>query len=314
MATLDHLTAGRTGWNIVTSSEDRAAQNYGLDGLPDHDERYRRADEFVEVLEALWDSWEPDARVMDHEAGIYVDHTKVHTVDFEGKWYRSRGPLNTLRSPQGRPVFCQAGSSPTGRDFAARHADTILASVHGLEAMRAYREDMHRRLEAAGRDPGTCKILFVIMPTLGETTAEAADKKARAGRNATAALASMSAITEVDFSVFDLDAPLPDVTTNGHAGYLSEFARFAGQRSTLREALRSWSISCLDLVGEPAEVAEKMAEAMAFIGGDGFLFSGVSSRRYTTELVDGLVPELQKLDVVRRSYDGSTFRENLLSF
>jgi FMN-dependent oxidoreductase (nitrilotriacetate monooxygenase family) len=314
MATLDHLTKGRTGWNIVTSSEDRAAQNYGLDRLPEHDDRYARADEFVQVLLALWDSWEPDALVMDHDQGIYVDYRKVHTVDFEGEWYRSRGPLNTLRSPQGRPVFCQAGSSPRGRDFAAKHADTILASVHGLEEMREYRADMRRRMEANGRDPDTCKILFVMMPVLGDTTAEAAEKKRRSVRSVDAALGSLSAITEIDFSVFDLDSPLPEVTTNGHAGYLSEFTRLGAASATLRELLQGWSISCLDLVGEPSEVAQQMADVMAYVGGDGFLIAGMGNRRYVTEIVDGLAPELQKLGVTRTEYSGATLRENLLAF
>jgi FMN-dependent oxidoreductase (nitrilotriacetate monooxygenase family) len=314
MSTLDHLTHGRTGWNVVTSSEDRAAQNYGMDKLPEHDDRYGRADEYIEVVKALWDSWEDDALTMDHERGVYVDHTKVHTIDFEGKWHRSRGPLNTLRSPQGHPVFCQAGSSPRGRQFAAAHADTILASVHGLEAMKAYREDMRHRVEAAGRDPDTCKILFVIMPTLGDTTAEAVAKKARSVRSIGAALGSLSAITEIDFSVFDLDAPLPPVSTNGHAGYLAEFARLGAERATLRELLDNWSISCLDLVGDPAEVADRMAEVMAYVGGDGFLLAGVGNRRYATEVVDGLTPQLQRLGVVRTTYTGTTLRDNLLAF
>ena len=313
LVTLDHITKGRTGWNIVTSSEDRAAQNYGLPKLPEHDLRYDRADEFVDVVTQLMASWDPDARVMDAERNVYVDHEKVHTVDFEGSYHRSRGPLNTLAPPGGRPVYCQAGSSPRGRDFAARHADTVLASIHGLEEMKAYRLDMRRRMADVGRDPDSCKILFVVMPTLGETAREAGQKKLRATRSIDAALGSLAAITEIDFSVFDLDQPLPAVTTNGHAGYLSEFAR-VGEQTTLRELVSNWSISCLDLVGTPAEVADQMAEAMAFIGGDGFLIAGIGSRRYLTEVVDGLTPQLRTIGATRDEYSHDTLRGNLMAF
>jgi FMN-dependent oxidoreductase (nitrilotriacetate monooxygenase family) len=314
IATLDHISHGRSGWNIVTSSEDRAAQNYGLPRLPEHDDRYTRAEEFVAVVTELLSAWDPDARVMDHEANIYVDHTKVRPINFEGTYHRSRGPLNTLAPPAGRPVYCQAGSSPRGRDFAARHADTILVSAHGLDEMKDYRADLRRRLEKAGRDPDTCKIMFVLAPTLGATTHEAREKKARSRRNVEAALGSLAAITEIDFSVFDLDAPLPPVTTNGHAGYLTEFARVAGQHATLREHIEAWSISCLDLVGSPAEVAEQMAEAMDYVGGDGFLLAGIGSRRYLTEIVEGLAAELSAGGATRSEYASATLRENLMSF
>lgn len=314
LVTLDHITHGRSGWNIVTSSEDRAAQNYGLDALPEHDHRYDRADEFVDVVSGLMSTWDPDARVMDAASNTYIDHTKVRTLDFAGRYHRSRGPLNTLAPPNGRPVYCQAGSSPRGREFAAKHADTILASIHGLEEMRAYRADLRRRMELIGRDPDSCKILFVVMPTIGATQHEATEKRARGGRNAEAALGSLSAITEIDFSVFDLDAPLPELTTNGHAGYLAEFARLGRQQSTLRELVRNWSISCIDLVGTPAAVAEQMAEAMDYVGGDGFLVTGISSRRYLTEVVDGLYPQLAALGVVRTSYESRHLRNNLMAF
>jgi alkanesulfonate monooxygenase SsuD/methylene tetrahydromethanopterin reductase-like flavin-dependent oxidoreductase (luciferase family) len=211
-------------------------------------------------------------------------------------------------------VYCQAGSSPRGRDFAAKHADTILASIHGVGEMKDYREDMHRRMQAIGRDPQSCKILFVIMPVLGDTTAEATAKKARSRRDVSAALGSLSAITEIDFSVFDLDSPLPQVATNGHAGYLSEFARLGAAQATLRDLVDIWSISCLDLVGTPSEVAAKMAETMDEIGGDGFLVAGMGSRRYLTEIVDGLTPALQAMGAVRSEYGAPTLRENLMAF
>ncbi|MBM9467365.1 NtaA/DmoA family FMN-dependent monooxygenase [Nakamurella leprariae] len=314
LVTLDHISHGRSGWNVVTSSEDRAAQNYGLPTLPEHDDRYDRAEEFVELVTALMASWDPDALVMDRDTNTYVDAAKVHTIDFQGRYHSSRGPLNTLAPPNGKPIYCQAGSSPRGRDFAAKHADTILVSIHGVEQMAAYRVDMHRRMEAIGRDPSTCKLLFVVMPVLGDTERAATAKRTRSTRNIDAALGSLSAITEIDFSAFDLDQPLPAVTTNGHAGYLAEFARVGAAQSTLRELVNNWSISCLDLVGTPETVAEQMAETMEIVGGDGFLIAGVSSRRYLTEVVDGLAPALQAIGATRSEYSSTTLRGNLMEF
>src|SRR5882757_7939857 len=129
-ATVDHIARGRFGWNIVTSAEDRSAQNFGMDKLYEHDERYAMANEYLELVTALWDSWEAEAVIRDRESGTFADYTKVHTVDFEGKYYKSRGPLNTVRPPQGHPVLCQAGASPPGRAFAARFADTIIATAN----------------------------------------------------------------------------------------------------------------------------------------------------------------------------------------
>jgi FMN-dependent oxidoreductase (nitrilotriacetate monooxygenase family) len=317
MSTLDHLTRGRVGWNIVTSSEHRAAQNYGMDQLWEHDERYARADEFVELVEALWSSWEPDAVVLDRATGRYADHTKVHTVDFKGRYYASRGPLNTLPSPQGRPVYCQAGGSPRGREFAARHAETIITSADGIDGMREYRTDVRRRMERYGRDPDSCKLLFVVSPVLADTVEDARRKLDRMREasdwNAEAALAHLSALTENDFSQFDLDRPVPSVTTNGHRSTLEDFLkRSAG--STLREAASNWNINAVELVGTPDTVAERMGEAMAEVGGDGFLISGPMSRDYIGQITEGLVPALQRRGLTRTEYRHKHFRDNLLEF
>ncbi|GAA1391323.1 NtaA/DmoA family FMN-dependent monooxygenase [Pseudonocardia kongjuensis] len=318
LATLDHLSAGRVGWNIVTSSEDRAAQNYGRDRLPDHDERYERADEFVDLVERLWGSWEPGAVVMDRETGRYVDHTRVSPIHFDGKWHRSRGPLNTMPMPQGRPVYCQAGGSPRGREFAAAHAETIIASAPGVEAMKAYRDDVRSRMERIGRDPDSCKILFVVAPVLAETDALARELAAwqasDTDRLAEAALAHLSALTENDFSGFDLDGPVPQVTTNGHRSTLADFLRGAADAATLREAAARWTISSLELVGSPDTVADAMCAAMDEVGGDGFLVSGEMSRDVVGRVCDGLVPALQRRGRVRTRYTHERFRDNLMEF
>ena len=319
LSTLDHLTGGRTGWNIVTSSEDRAAQNYGMDRLYEHDHRYERADEFVEVMDQLWRSWDSDAVVLDHSTGTYADYTRVNPIDFDGKFFASRGPLNTLPPVAGRPIFCQAGGSPRGREFAANHADTLLASAFGVEKMKAYRDDIRRRMELVGRDPDSCKVMFIVSPILGETMEEAQEKAALANAysdlRVEAALGHLSALTENDFSTFDLDAPVPTVTTNGHRSTLADFLSLAeGNVKTLREVAASWTINSLELVGTPDHVAGLMDDAMQEVGGDGFLITGRPNRRYIAEIADGLSPALRRRDLIRHEYEYPTLRENLLSF
>ncbi len=166
--TLDHVSDGRSGWNLVTGSNDGGAQNYGLERQYPHDERYEMADEYVELVHKLWDSWEPDAMVIDRENEIFADPAKVHPVHFEGKYFSSRGPLSAPRSPQGHPVICQAGGSPRGRTFAARWAETIIASAGSIPAMKSFRDDIRAKATAFGRNPDHIKVLFMISPLVDE--------------------------------------------------------------------------------------------------------------------------------------------------
>jgi len=312
MATLSHLTGGRTGWNIVTSSEDRSAQNFGQPQLAAHDDRYDMADEYVDLVEQLWESWEPDAVVADRETGTYVDHSKVHTIDFEGKHFKSRGPLNTLPPLAGRPVYCQAGGSPRGRQFAAMHADTILVSAKGIEGMKEYRTDVHRRMIEAGRDPGEVKMMFVVSPVVADTIEDAQAVQKRNRRPIDAVLGSIGAITEVDFTEYDLDAPIEsEIATNGHQSYLRTFL---GSGRTLREIAENWNITALDLVGTPDSVASQMDEAMQEIGGDGYLITGFGNRRQLAEITDGLCAELQRRGLTRTEYGSDSLRGNLFEF
>lgn len=319
-ATIDHIARGRFGWNIVTSAEDRAAQNFGMDRLYEHDERYAMATEYLDLVLKLWESWEPGAVVRDRESRTYVDHTKVHTVDFVGKYYKSRGPLNTVRPPQGYPVLCQAGASPPGREFASRYADTIVATANNPSQMKAYREDIRARLAGHGRDPDDCKVLFLISPIVADTVEEAHAKKLRWMADPgyiELVLATMSSITELDFSQFELDQPLPPVTTNGERGFLEAFARRADGK-TLRQAVIDDGMSGQgDFVGTPEIVADRMVGLMNEIGGDGFLITTPAkklNRRYITEITDGLIPALQRREAVRISYPHERFRANLLEF
>lgn len=322
VASLDQVSSGRIGWNMVTGSSDVAARNYGLDRLPEHDLRYDMADEYMQVVNGLWDSWEPGAILADEASGVLVDHTKVHAVDFEGRWYRTHGPLNSGPCPQGRPVIAQAGGSPRGRQFAATHADTIVASMKGTGAMKAYRDDVRARAAAAGRNPDHVKLLYLVNPCLGETVEEAqarlAARKARAAQQVPQLLAFFGKITNIDFTKYDLDAPVDtlDLRTNGHQQSLDDFKRVAGKKP-LREALLAYrgTSGSVELVGTPDAVAAQMAETMEEVGGDGFLISMSDvSRRTIAEVADGLVPALQRRGLARKAYGHAMFRDNLLEF
>ncbi|MDR4306580.1 NtaA/DmoA family FMN-dependent monooxygenase [Chelatococcus sambhunathii] len=322
-STIDSLTNGRFGWNVVTSAEDLMAKNFGMDRLPPRDQRYEMADEYMDVMGKLFASWDPDAVVLDRDAGIYADETKVRPIDFEGKYYKVRGPLNTVPSPQGRPIYVQAGASPKGRDFAATHADSIVSVASGVEEMRKFRADIRARAEKFGRDPDTIKVMFCVTPTLGETDDEARAKYERMLNSPhfiVDTLASLSAITEIDFAKYDLDKPLPEkLVTNGESGTLDKFQQW-GSGKTLKELVVAGGgglVSSVELVGTPDTVADRMGEVMEEVGGDGFLITTPVlrvSRRFITEVTDGLVPALQKRGLARTAYAHEKLRDNLLDF
>ncbi|MCW2604638.1 MAG: dibenzothiophene desulfurization enzyme [Pseudonocardiales bacterium] len=289
-----------------------------MDALLGHDERYEMADEFTGLVHKLWASWDADALLADKDTGTYVDHTKVHVVDHVGTYFKVRGPLNTLPPPQGSPVICQAGSSERGREFAAKYAETILAVPTGLERMKEFRDDIRARMEMYGRNPEDCKILFIAEPVLGATEAEAQDTWARMNEptpaNIERGLMGMSTVTDIDFSQYALDQPLPtDLSTNGHQSSLKNFYTYG---ATLQDVAMTWLHHYADesLVGTPDQVADRMAEMMEFIGGDGFLISGPMSRHYISQVCDGLVPALQARGLTRTSYTHEHLRDNLLEF
>jgi FMN-dependent oxidoreductase (nitrilotriacetate monooxygenase family) len=321
-STLDHIAGGRFGWNIVTSGEELAAQNFGLEHLPPRQQRYDVADEYVDLVCRLFDSWDADAVVMDRQTGTYADFRKVRPIHFEGKFFKCRGPLNTVRSPQGQPVFVQAGGSPRGRAFAARHADSIIAVANGIGGMRQYREDVRGHAKKFGRNPDHAKVLFLIYPILAETDAEARAKYQRMIASPAfieRSLAGISSITDIDFSQFPLDEPLPHLTTNGEQGSLDKFAQW-GSGKTLRQlAMERFEAvePDLEFIGSPDTVAERMGQVMEAVGGDGFLISTPfqrTSRRFITEVTEGLVPALQRRGLARTTYTGTTLREVLREF
>ena len=313
---LDHTTDGRVGWNCVTSSNDGAAQNYGNEGQYPHDERYDRADEFADLVTNLWDAWDEDAVVLDREAPMFADGSKVRAVNHSGTYFKCRGPLNAPRSPQGRPPICQAGGSPRGQVFAARWADTIITDAGSVAGMKAYRETVRRNAVEAGRDPDTIKVLFLTYPVV-DLSMEAAQDRRRLQRADSAAhldlaLSSMSRLTNIDFAQFDLDEPLPaDLTTNGHQSSLQKWLGKTPRELALAQSTKMG----IDFTGTADHVAGMMQDIMEEVGGDGFLlFNTYFDRRYVMEICDGLVPELQRRGVTRKAYAHKHFRDNLMEF
>ena len=313
---LDHVTEGRMGWNCVTGSNDGAAQNYGRDKQYPHDERYDIADEFADIVTRLWEAWEPDAVVLDRDAPMFADGTKVHPIHHEGKYFRCRGPINAPRSPQGRVPICQAGGSPRGQLFASRWADTIITEGGGsIEKMKEYRDNVRRQAVEFGRNPDDIKVLFLAQPII-DVSMEAARERVRMkevemDQHIDLHLSGMSRLTGIDFSKFDLDAPLPELTTNGHQ---SSLAKWIGKtpRSIVKTYGRKGGI---DFSGTADHVAGMMQEVMEEVGGDGFLFfNSYFDRRYVIEVCDGLVPELQRRGLTREAYAHRHLRDNLLEF
>lgn len=316
LATLDHFSNGRAGFNIVTATSDAAAQNYGYDKQFEHDLRYDMADEFLDLVGQLWDAWEPDALVMDAENDVFIDPTKVKTVDFNGEHYKSRGPLNVPRSPQGRPVYVTPGGSPRGRKFSGRNAEIVLAQGPDAAAMKDYRDEVLKHAVAYGRDPATVKTMFACVPTVVRDAADAEETRksfehAR-GTKLDHRLAAMSFLSGIDFSKFDVDQPVGEITTNGMQSMLKMFAKH-GPRATLRHIM-SDPAGFSDMIGTPDQIAGIMKETMEEVGGDGFLIAGLFKPKYVTTIVDELVPVLQKRGLTRSEYGSETFRENLMAF
>jgi len=316
-ASLDHLTDGRFGWNIVTTSNPAAAANYGTE-LPAHDDRYDIADEFVELAERLWDSWEPGSVVMDEEAGVFIDHTKVKPVNFEGQYYKSAGPLNTQPPFQGYPVYVQAGGSERGRQFAATHAEVIVCMAKGVDAMKAFRDDIHNRMEKMGRDPRCCKVLYLFDPVVGENETDVRAKleirdAKRLSVDGELTLSGYSDTSGIDLSTIDLDEPLENYRReDGHLAVLEQLMQVG---PTMRDVLPTLDMTTMDVAGTPDQVAGQMEEIMQEVGGDGYLISGWEiTRRRVAEIADGLAPALKRRGLIRDGYTKDTFREHLLEY
>lgn len=316
-ATLDHLTRGRAAWNVVTSNSTAEAQNFGLDKHAEHDLRYDRADEFMEVVFKLWDSWDEGALVMNKEEGIFIDPSKVNYVNHSGQWFKLRGPLNVPRCPQGRPVIIQAGSSERGKEFAAKWAEVVFTTPHDLSANKSFSQDLKSRLPKYGRGPQHCKIFPALMPFVGETGSVARERQAYHNDlvHPLAGLAALSRSLGCDLSEYPLDEPLSGIQYR--EGGKSMFERVMmlsnEQNMTLRHLGKRYGESRLvpQIAGSPVEVADYMESIFLDEACDGFIISPAFLPGAFEDFVDFVVPELQRRGLFRREYSGSTLRENL---
>ena len=313
-ATLDHLTGGRAGWNVVTSINRNQAANYGEERQPT-ETRYDRAYEFIEVCRKLWSSWEADAVVMDREAAVFTDPAKVHRIEHDGRFFKSRGPLNVTRSPQNGPAIFQAGTSPKGQDFAARYADAIFAIQPSAVDAAAYFDSIKGRVSNFGRDPDDCRILFGIQPIIGTTPAQACEKQDE--HNALvpteAGMAILSAHLDFDLARLPPDAIMAQRTEPELQRFRTRFFRTDGTPMTVAEVAtrHGQSVGIAQLVGTPAGIADQMESFMEEVGGDGFMISAIHTPGAIEEFVDLVVPELQRRGLFRTEYKGRTQREIL---
>jgi FMN-dependent oxidoreductase (nitrilotriacetate monooxygenase family) len=315
-ASLDHLSGGRAGWNLVTTSNPDAALNFGMTEAMEHGERYRRAREFFDVVTGLWDSWADDAFIRDVEAGIYFDPERMHVLDHEGEFLSVRGPLNIARPVQGWPVIVQAGASEAGRQLAAETAEVIFASGGRLADAQAFYADVKTRMARLGRNPEHMKILPGALVVVGDSAAEARDKRALLDSlvHPDSGIASLSIALGCDASGFDLDGPLPDIpeTNASKSGRQRVIERTRRDNLTVRELARiAGSYGGLALVGTPATIADEMEGWLQSEACDGFNIMFPYVPGGLDDFVDRVVPELQRRGLFRREYEGRTLRENL---
>ena len=315
-ASLDHISGGRAGWNIVTTSNPDAALNFGMTQHMEHGERYRRAREFYDVVTGLWDSFTDDAFIRDVERGTYFDPDKMHVLNHQGEYLSVRGPLNIARPIQGWPVIVQAGASDAGRQLAAETAEAVFTAQNDIAAARAFYADVKSRMEKMGRSREHMKILPACFVVVGDTVAEAREKRARLDRlvHYDNAIASLSIALGHDASKYDPDRPLPDVPESNASKSGRQRAIELGRREnlTVRElAQRLGGYASLAMVGTPVTIADEMEEWLATDASDGFTVMFPYLPGGLDDFVDRVVPELQQRGLLRREYEGRTLRENL---
>ncbi|MGC1236618.1 MAG: LLM class flavin-dependent oxidoreductase [Xanthobacteraceae bacterium] len=316
-ASLDHLSNGRAGWNIVTTSNPDAALNFGLEEHMEHGERYRRAREFYDVVTGLWDSWADDAFVRDVEDGIFFDPAKMHVLNYKGKYFSVRGPLNIARPVQGWPVIVQAGASEAGRQLAAETAEAVFTAQSDIAAGRQFYADVKSRMEKLGRAREHMKILPGCFVVVGDSVEQARAKRAKLDSlvNYANAIASLSIALGHDASKFDPDRPLPDDIPESNASKSGrERAIALGRRESLtvrQLAQRLGGYSGLAMVGTAQTVADEMEKWLETEASDGFTVMFPYLPGGLDDFVERVVPELQRRRLFRRDYEGATLREHL---
>ncbi|TBU73518.1 nitrilotriacetate monooxygenase [Pseudomonas daroniae] len=316
-ASIDHISGGRAGWNLVTSQIEDEAGNFGRDHHLLHAKRYARAEEFHDVVRGLWDSWEDDA-LERNKADRYFDPQKVHRLDHQGEHFRVRGPLNVARTPQGHPIVSQAGASEAGRELAARTADLVFTAALTLEEAQAFYRDVKARTRRHGRNPEHIKIMPGLLPIVGRTEEEAKAKyqqlidllPADLGIKPIARLAG-----DLDLSQYPLDGPLPDLPANnsaiGRQKLLVDLAR--RENLTIRQLAQHFACAGGHRVvyGTPVTIVDQMQEWLENEGADGFIIQFPFFPTPLEDFVELVVPELQRRGIYRQEYEGTTLRENL---
>ncbi|WP_407406186.1 LLM class flavin-dependent oxidoreductase [Peribacillus sp.] len=319
-ASLDHLSNGRAGWNVVTSGSDSEARNFNLDAHPLHEKRYERAEEFVNVAQKLWDSWEDEALVMDKESAQFADGSKIHAVNHKGEWFSVAGPLNISRPVQGHPVVVQAGSSEAGKELAARTAEVIFTAWQTLEEAQAFYADVKGRMAKYGRAPEELKIMPGVFPVIGNTEEEANEKKQALVDLIPegAGVSLLSKMVNVDLSGYPLDGPLPELPdleevngTKSRFQLLKDVANREGY--TIRQLYQhiAGARGHREIKGTPIQIADQLQEWFENGAADGFNVMPPYLPGGLDDFVDQVIPELQRRNIYKTEYSGSTLRENL---
>ncbi|MBW7473369.1 LLM class flavin-dependent oxidoreductase [Paenibacillus oenotherae] len=320
-ASLDFISGGRAGWNIVTSTSDVTAANFADERLPAHSERYERAGEFLEVVQRLWDSWEDDALLADQTEGVYADTERIHQLNYKGRFFAVRGPLNLPRPPQGHPLLVQAGASDSGKAFAAGSAEVVYTAQNTMEDGRRFYADLHARAAACGRSSWEMKVLPGFCAVIGDTEAEAVEKENSLHEliQPEFGLSRLSNVFKTDMSVFDLDEPLPfdklpkQEEINGHRGRHQLFMDMARREGlTVRQLMMRTASSRghYAMAGTPVQIADEMERWFMNRAADGFNLMPPYLPGSLEEFVDKVVPELQNRGLFRTEYEGFTLRDH----
>lgn len=317
-ASLDHLSQGRAGWNVVTTGGGEAAGNFGLDAHPEHAQRYARAREFVDLVTGLWDTWEDDALLFDKASGRFFDPDKVHTLDHKGKFFSVRGPLNIPRPPQGHPVIVQAGSSEPGKELAAETAEVIFTAQQTLEDAQAFYADVKGRMARYGRSPDQLKIMPGVFPVVGKTESEARAKYQELQDLILpeVGLSLLSALSGgVDLSGYPVDGPLPELPeTNNNKSRQALMFDIARKRNFSIRELYLWVAGARGhwtLVGSAEQIVDQLEAWFTKGGADGFNVMPPWLPGGLDDFVELVIPELRRRGLFREEYEGRTLRENL---
>jgi len=317
-ASLDHISGGRAGWNLVTSANPHEALNFSREEHLEHGERYHRAREFFDVITGLWDTWADDAFVRDVDSGVYFDPARMRRLDHQGEHFQVRGPLNVARPVQGWPVIVQAGASEAGRQIAAETAEVVFTGQRTLADGQAFYADLKARAAKAGRNPEHLLILPGAFVVVGDTVDEARAKKARLDAlvHPDSGIASLSVVLGSDASGFDLDGPLPDHIPESNAsksGRQKAIDLARREKLTVRQLAQivGGNYGTLEFIGTPQTIADQMQQWLEERGSDGFNVMFPYLPQGLDEFVDRVVPELQRRGIFRTEYEGRTLRENL---